>query len=156
MDRISLFVRENIRLLLGAAVVIFVIVLLLTLVLARKTTKVTMGNHTFSVSVARTEKEKQIGLSERKSLAKNDGMLFLFDQPDYYAFWMKNMDFPIDIVYVDNNKVVYIVKDAKPVSSGNLPIFQPNQKANEVLEINAGLSNQYNIKQGTSVKTENL
>lgn len=156
MDRITLFIKDNIRLILGIAVVVFAVVLLITILLNRKTPKVVINGQTFSVTVAKTDKEKQIGLSSRKSLAKNSGMLFVFDEPDYYSFWMKNMNFPIDIIYINGDKVDTIINNAMPVAQGALPIYQPSEKSDKVLEINAGLSNSYNIKSGTTVKIENL
>lgn len=156
MERFSLFLRENIRLILGAAVVIFLLLLLLTFILSRKSTKVTVGGQTFSVKVAKTDKEKQVGLSETKKLDKNKGMLFIFDNPDYYAFWMKNMKFPIDIIYINGDKVTYVVHSAPAPTGSNLPIYQPNEKSDKVLEINSGLSKTYNIKAGSPVKIQGL
>lgn len=156
MEKISLFLRENIRLILGAAVVIFIVILLLTFLLSRKSTKVTLGGHSFSVKVAKTDKEKQIGLSETKKLDNNKGMLFVFDNPDYYAFWMKNMKFPIDIVYIRGDRVTTVIANAQPVKGGELPVYQPAEKSDKVLEINSGLSKKYNIKSGSPVKIDNL
>ena len=156
MDRITLFIRDNIRLILGIAVVVFIVVLLITILLNRKAPKVVINNHTFSVTVAKTDKEKQIGLSETKKLDKNQGMLFVFDQPDYYSFWMKNMKFPIDIIYINGDKVTTVINSAEPVSNGQLPIYQPKEKSDKVIEINAGLSKTYNIKNGSQVTIQNL
>ena len=156
MERFSLFIKENIRLILGVAVVIFALLLLLTLLFSRKSTKVVVEGQTFSVIVAKTDKEKQIGLSETKKLDKNKGMLFVFDSADYYAFWMKNMKFPIDIIYVNGNKVTTVIHQAQPTSLLNMPIYQPSEKSDKVLEINSGLSKTYNIKAGSVVKIQNL
>jgi uncharacterized membrane protein (UPF0127 family) len=156
MERFSLFIKENIRLILGVAVVIFALLLLLTLLFSRKSTKVIVEGQTFIVKVAKTDKEKQIGLSETKKLDKNKGMLFVFDTADYYAFWMKNMKFPIDIIYVNGNKVTTVIHQAQPTSLLDMPIYQPNEKSDKVLEINSGLSKTYNIKAGSVVKIQNL
>jgi uncharacterized membrane protein (UPF0127 family) len=156
MEKFSLFLKENIRLVLGAAVVIFLLLLLLAFLFSRKSTKVTLNGQTFSVKVAKTDKEKQLGLSTTKKLDKNKGMLFLFDNADYYAFWMKNMKFPLDIIYISGGKVVYVVHNAPTPTGSSLPIYQPTQKADKVLEINSGLSNTYNIKTGTQVKIQGL
>lgn len=157
MERASLFIKENIRLLLGAIVVVFVTVLLITLFVSKKSTKVTIDNQTFRVMVAKTDKEKQIGLSNKKQIAKDQGMIFIFDNSDLYSFWMKNMEFPIDIVYINGNQVTTVISNAKvPNSNTNLTIYQPEDKSDKVLEINAGLSNKYNIKKGSTVTIENL
>ena len=82
MEKLLLFIKENIRLLIGAGVVIFIGLFLITLVISKKTTLVSVGNQTFKVKVAATDQQKQIGLSETKSLKQNQGMLFVFDNPD--------------------------------------------------------------------------
>lgn len=159
MDRILLLLKENIRLLIGAIVVIFLIVLVVTLILSsRKSTQVVVNDKAFNVMVAKTDKEKQIGLSGREKIAENQGMLFIFETPDYYSFWMKEMKFPIDIIYINGSKVTTVVKNAKPPSSGNgdLTIYRPNEKSDKVLEVIAGSSEKYNIKTGTTVKMQNL
>ena len=157
----SLFniIKENIRLLLGAAVVTFIGILLISFILSRESTgKVLINNQAFKVTVARSEKERQIGLSNTEQLNENQGMLFLFDRSDYHSFWMKNMKFPIDIIYINGDKVVTVIENAKPASDtgGNLEIYQPTDKSDKVLEISAGLAKKYNIKRGTSVNIENL
>ncbi len=159
MDRILLFVKENIRLLLGAIVVIFAIVIVMTLLLnSRKSTKVLVNGKTVNVMVARTDGEKQIGLSGKDEIAENQGMLFIFDKPNYYSFWMKEMKFPIDIIYINGGKVTTIVKNAKPPSSANaeLTIYHPAQQSDKVLELNAGSADKFSIKTGTVIKIENL
>src|SRR4030067_3857506 len=104
-------------------------------------------NQKIELLVVRSQKEKEIGLSSHKNLPNNQGMLFPFDKPGYYSFWMKNMKFPIDIIYINDNKIVTIYENAKVpiVSQGNPPIYNPTSPADTVLEINAGLSKKYNL-----------
>ena|SRR3989344_1730921 len=159
MDRILLLVKENVRLLLGASVVILTIVIVITLLLnSRKSTKVLVNGQTISVVIAKTDKEKQVGLSGKDKIGENQGMLFIFDKPDYYSFWMKEMEFSIDIIYINGNKITTIVENAKPPSSvnDNLAIYQPSEKSDKVLELNAGSADKLKIKKGTIVKIENL
>lgn len=120
------------------------------------TSKATIGEHTFLVSVARTPEELQKGLSERNSLPKDQGMLFLFDQPGDQTFWMKGMKVPIDIIFINNDRIVSISKNAQPVEEGNtnLPLYSSAQPSDKVLEINAGLSDEYGFKVGDQVKIE--
>src|SRR5688500_16424694 len=61
--------------------------------------------------VAKSESDRSKGLSGRNNLAKDQGMLFVFPQPGEYAFWMKDMKFAIDIIYINKDKVVYVVKN---------------------------------------------
>lgn len=123
-----------------------------------KSKTATINDQKFNIVVAKTPQEKETGLSGKDSLPQGDGMLFPFDQPDYYSFWMKNMKFPIDILYINDNKIVTIIEDAQPPKSKDevLPIYKPDEPADSVLEINAGLSKKYNIKKGDTVKLENV
>ncbi len=104
MEKLSNFINENIRLLLGTAVVILVTILLITLLISGKSTKVLVNDQTFKVIVAKSDKDKQIGLSEKNKIEQDQGMLFIFDNPDYHSFWMKDMKFPIDIIYINGDK----------------------------------------------------
>lgn len=121
-----------------------------------KKQSVVIKGTTFSVEVAKTSKEQEIGLSERKSLSSDKGMLFVFEKPGIYSFWMKNMKFPIDILFINKNKIVTIFENAKPPisQSENLQIYSPTQEASHVLEINAGLSKKHNIQIGDDVKIQ--
>lgn len=114
---------------------------------------VTIDGQTFTVLIAHTEKEKETGLSQRDSLPQNMGMVFPFDKPDYYGFWMKDMKFPLDIIWMNKGQIVTIVNNLQPPTSANpnLPIFKPVSPADTVLEINAGLANKYNFKVGDNV-----
>lgn len=158
MDRTILLLKENIRLLIGAVVVLFATVLIITLLVIGKKTTVQINDQIFKVYVAKTDKEKQMGLSGKEKLEENQGMLFVFDNPDYQSFWMKNMKFPIDIIYLNGNKVVTVVENALPPTSADeqLEIYQSDEKANRVLEVNAGIAKKNNIKKGSVIKIENL
>ncbi len=117
--------------------------------------KVAINNHTFHVATAKSQEEQQTGLSGRSSLPQDQGMLFLFEKSDYHNFWMKNMQFPIDILYIKDNKIISIIDSAEPAPDNSNPqIYQPEAPANRVLEINAGLSKKYNIKKGDSVEID--
>jgi uncharacterized membrane protein (UPF0127 family) len=115
------------------------------------TSTVTIKNQTFSVSVAETEVDKQKGLSGKASLPLTEGKLFLFDTPDTYTFWMKDMKFPIDIIFINGDTIVSIAENARPVTSGTMPLYKPTGSSDKVLEINAGLSKKYNFKPGDKV-----
>ena len=126
--------------------------------LLEKNSIITINNRTFELRVADSQKEKEIGLSATKSLQENQGMIFIFDKPDYYPFWMKNMTIPIDIIYINNDKIVTIINNAPPPKNQdeNLTIYIPTEPSSKVLEIKAGLSKTYNFKKGDEVRYENL
>lgn len=120
------------------------------------TSKVVINSATFNVEVAKTEKEKIKGLSGRNSLAQDKGMLFVFDKPAYYSFWMREMKFPLDIVFILDNKVVRVFENvpAAAKDDANPPQFGSGVMSDKVLEINAGLAKKYKIRAGDTVSFE--
>lgn len=121
-----------------------------------KTPTAKIHDKTFKLSVAKNEEEKQIGLSKHEELEEDQGMVFVFDKLSNYSFWMKDMKFPIDILYIRGDKIVTIYKDQKPEDSGNPPVLTPKEEADKVLEINAGLSDKYKFTEGDKVVFQNL
>ncbi len=115
--------------------------------------QVTIGNQTLRFEVARDEKAKEMGLSGRTSLANDAGMAFPFEKSDIYRFWMKDMNFPLDMVLMNNKRVVTIFKDVPPPKSANdqLPIYKPTEPVNLVLELNAGQADKLGIKPGDTL-----
>lgn len=144
---------------IGVAIALIVIIVLIQLFsgfsLFGKKHTVTINKHTFQVDLAETEAQKILGLSQKKSLGTDKGMLFTFSQPDYHAFWMKNMHFPIDIIFINDTKIVTIQKNLQPAAkealNQNIPTVTSSAPANKVLEINAGLSDKYGFKVGDTV-----
>jgi len=96
------------------------------------------------------------GLMFRDNLGKNEAMLFIFPEEDKYSFWMKNMRFSLDIIWLDRNKkIVDIKKDVPPCNSNICESFSPNAKAKYVLEVNSGFTDKYRINLGDNVKFQN-
>jgi hypothetical protein len=122
------------------------------------TPKITIAKQTFNLTLAKTAQEKMKGLSNRKSLDKNGGMLFIFEKKGKYSFWMKDTFIPLDIIYIDNNKIVDILKNLSPQAgkTGLLPIYTPKTDSNYVLEINGGLSEKNKFKVGDTIKLEGI
>ena len=69
------------------------------------------------VEVADTLKKRSLGLGKRASLKKGWGMLFVFEKREPHRFWMKDMQFPLDIIWLDNHRIVHIIQNAKPANS---------------------------------------
>lgn len=87
------------------------------------------------------------GLSGRESLGENKGMLFIFPESGLYPFWMKDMKFPIDIIWISEfGKVVHIKKNALPTSYPDL--FVSEDLAKYVLEVPNGFTDKHDIKVG--------
>lgn len=114
-------------------------------------TKVCFDYKCFNVELADTEKERKAGLMNRNYLPYNGGMLFIFDKEGYYSFWMKDTLIPLDIIWINNNEIVYIQENAEICKQNNCETFTPNEKANYVLEINSGLIKELNLKIGDKV-----
>jgi uncharacterized protein len=157
MERLIIFIRDNLRLLLGALIVIVIAALLITLVVNRKaSSQVRINNQAFSVKLADSEKERQIGLSETKNLKDNEGMLFVFEEPGNYPFWMKNMKFPIDIIFINGDRVTTVIKNAQVPTTEDLEIYEPEEPSDKVLELKSGMADKYNIKTGDRIEIPNL
>ena len=106
-----------------------------------------VGNAIFQVDLAQTQEERSRGLSGRAPMADNKGMLFIFEKKKFHNFWMKDMKFPIDIIWMDGNfQIIDITKNISPKTYPNT--FTSLSPAKYVLEINAGLSEKNNIKLG--------
>lgn len=106
--------------------------------------RVTINNQNIDVTVVDSSKEREKGLSGRDRLSEREGMLFSFTNEDEYCFWMKDVNFPIDIIWFNSQKqVVDIKRSATPDSYPET--FCPNQAAQYVLEVNAGKSDEWNI-----------
>lgn len=120
---------------------------------SQKTPTAKIGSYEFKLIVARSEKEREVGLSKFDKLPKDFGMIFLFDRPGLYPFWMKDMKFPIDIIFVKDDRIVTIYQNL-PIN--NLKIYSPTENSNKVIEINANLSKRYNFSVGDSVKFSNV
>lgn len=119
-----------------------------------KKSEVIINNKTFTVDLAKSEKEKMTGLSGRNSIDENSGMLFIFSKKDTYSFWMKDMKFPIDIIFIDSDKVVDVIQNATIPTTKNvalLPIYKGTSPSNYILEIKAGAAQKYKIKIGDKV-----
>lgn len=110
-----------------------------------------INDQKFEAEIADTDEKRTLGLSGREDLPKDSGLLFIFPNPDYHPFWMKDMNFPIDILWIDENwTIVNITENVQPESYPQT--FQPQIPAKYVLEINAGLSRELNIKRGDKIR----
>ena len=114
----------------------------------------TIKNHTFVIDVATTSEQKEIGLAKYAAIEQDKGMYFPFDHSDYYGFWMKNMKFPIDIIFLQNKKIVTIFSDVKPQKNYAVYVYKPTRPANAVLEITAGLSKKYGFTLGDTLNLQ--
>ncbi len=110
------------------------------------------NRHEFEVEIASNESQRKVGLMNRKNLDENKGMLFVFDFQGYLNFWMKNTLIPLDMLFIDEKGYVrYIIRKAQPCLSGNdadCAIYNSEEPAKYVLEINGGIADKLGIKPG--------
>lgn len=113
---------------------------------------VVMPRQTIKVEIASTASARERGLSGRENLIPGRGMLFVFPKRGSHAFWMKGMEFPIDIIWIDGNKIADIAARAFSPLDGEEPrIYRPRGEANFVLEARAGSAEMLGWKIGDEV-----
>lgn len=113
--------------------------------------EVHIGGKTVRVDVADTPEKRTEGLSDRAGLAPDEGMLFVFPGDGLHAFWMKDMLFSIDIVWLSEGGVV--VDIASAVSPDTYPSsFSPTTPARYVLELPAGFMEEYSVQKGDTIQ----
>lgn len=96
-----------------------------------------IGTAKLEIEIADTDAARAQGLSGRAALAANRGLLFIFDRADYHGFWMKEMNFPIDIIWLDDNwQVIDLTENISPKDFPTT--YQPRAPARYILEVNAG------------------
>lgn len=110
-------------------------------------TRVAIGEKKYHLEIADSNVEREKGLGGRESLCKECGMLFVFEKHGQYAFWMKDMRFSLDIIWLSGDEVVFVAHDVSPDFSG---VIESGIFADRVIEVNAGAAN--NIKEGERVK----
>jgi len=114
-----------------------------------KQNQVCFKEHCFLVELATNDLERARGLMFRASLAADQGMLFIFDSPGEYPFWMKNTQIPLDIIWLDEDqKVVFISADTAPCDETNCPSINPQKSAKYVLELNGGAAQRIGLAVG--------
>ena len=111
--------------------------------------KISLGRCKFDIEESISKESQVRGLSNRDLLCDKCGMLFIFSQSDRYGFWMKDMRFDLDFVWIDGNRVVDLRENIPKDYRGDL---KPKISINKVLEINAGKISECKIKIGDKLK----
>ncbi len=111
--------------------------------------KAKTGNQSYYLEIADTLSKRTQGLSDRNKLDKNQGMLFIFSSISKHSFWMKNMQFPLDFIWLKDNKVVAIKENVS--NSNQIFSFSAAKPFNRVIELNAGEISKNKIKPGNLV-----
>ncbi|WP_291864715.1 DUF192 domain-containing protein [Maribacter sp.] len=102
------------------------------------------------IEIAESDYETETGLMYRKGIVQNQGMLFIFPDVAVHSFYMKNTQFPLDIIYIDENlRIASFQENAKPFDEKGLSSIVP---VKYVLEVNAGLAEKWILEVGDRVE----
>lgn len=114
-----------------------------------------LADRSVSYELAGDPVKQQKGLSGRSGIEENQGMLFPFQTPDFPTFWMKDMNFPIDIVWIKGDEIIDISADVQHqpgVPDSELKLYSPKTPADKVLELKAGWASRNGLKIGDKVE----
>ncbi|MFC1625426.1 DUF192 domain-containing protein [Patescibacteria group bacterium] len=117
--------------------------------------EMTVGETKVDVEIAKTQKERQVGLSNRSSLDENKGMLFVFEKNVTPVFWMKDTQIALDLIWIKDGMVIDITKNVQPepgIPDDKLTRYNPDGFVDYVLEVNGGFSDKYSLKIGEPVQ----
>ncbi len=118
-------------------------------------TTLTISNIKLTVEIADDLGEQTQGLSGRESLCETCGMLFIYDQPQIQSFWMRGMQFPLDIIFIRGGQIVELAEHVPvPIPGLEIPKIQSREEADMVLEVNAGFVLERHIRVGDRIGLE--
>lgn len=112
------------------------------------TTAITIGSTKFTLEIADADPARQKGLMDRPSLPPDRGMLFVFPDEQPRSFWMKNVNFPLDILFLDRDGRVVSIKQMKSYDLNSTPSDAPAMFA---IELNAGAASRAGVKVGDRI-----
>lgn len=121
-------------------------------------TQMKIGSTVISVDIADNIITRAKGLSGSPKLTYDQGMLFIFPNKARQAFWMKDMLFALDFIWINDDRVVQINTDIQPPGmTGGIPVtVTSDTDINNVLEVTSGFIKKYNIKVGDKIKINNI
>ena len=110
-----------------------------------------------NAEIVSTKADLERGLQGRAGLAKDHGMLFVFANDSRYRFWMKDMKFSLDILWLDSKGgIVAVGENLPPCAADPCAVYAPSQEARYVLEVEAGFSRAHGLKPGTRMMSGNM
>lgn len=117
-----------------------------------KITKIKIANQIFEVELATSKREHYLGLSGREDLLDKHGMLFMFPEKEQKYFVMRDMNFSLDIVFIDENRVIDVYKNLPYDEKSQQILYESSAPVNKVLELKGGSCDRYNILPGSLVE----
>ena len=147
-----LFSQKHLFLIKNRCVPIFICICLGILLccgcLPQRGKRVCINNACVSVEITNTDLLREQGLMYRNRLPQGRGMFFIFEEDGVYNFWMKNMRFALDIIWINKDHDVVDIRDNVPPCTESCPSLVPKTQARYVLEVNSGFVRKNNIKIG--------
>lgn len=128
-------------------IIVFIIAVFSSLCLSQPSgRRVCFENVCVQAEVADTESKRRLGLMFREGLAENQGMLFVFEEEGRHSFWMKNMKFPLDIIWIGEDKRIVEIRSSVRPCREVCESLIPKAAAKYALEVNAGFTDKNGIK----------
>jgi uncharacterized protein len=118
------------------------------------TAEAKIARETIKLEVAQTPTQQAIGLMFRESLDRDRGMLFPFESARIARFWMKNVSIPLDMIFLQGDRVVDIAINVPPCKTESCPVYGPNILVDRVLELPGGRSQELGLKPGDKIPIE--
>jgi len=143
--------RKKIFLLLTLLIIILGLVVFLFSQKEKRFANIYLGGKIIRAEIVKRQREMAVGLSKYDDLNENQGMLFIFPVKTKPGFWMKNMKFAIDIIWLNENKIVDLTANLLPPIGDDLRVYYPKEPVNKVLEVKAGFINRNNLKIGEEI-----
>lgn len=116
--------------------------------------QITINNQVIQLEVAETPEQQQMGLMYRDSLADDRGMLFPFRPARQVGFWMKNVQIPLDMVFLRDGVVAAIEANVPPCQTDPCPVYGPAVKIDQVIELAGGRAAALGIRSGDRLQVE--
>jgi uncharacterized protein len=120
------------------------------------TAKATYNDQVIELEVAQTPAQQERGLMGRSPLPDNRGMLFPFEPPRPFTFWMKNTPSPLDMLFLLDGEIKAIAQDARPCESDPCPTYSSGETVNQVIELRSGRAAELGLKVGDRLTIEFL
>ncbi|MBR9681797.1 MAG: DUF192 domain-containing protein [Candidatus Altiarchaeota archaeon] len=112
-----------------------------------------LSGEKFTIEVADTWLTRMRGLQNRTSIGKHEGMLFVFSKEGQPSFWMKDVNFPLDIIFLDKNKIlVEVFESLEPCNSSVCPSYKTSVPFKYALELPAGTVKRLDLNLGMQFK----
>lgn len=156
------FISRGALFVMGVAIIVIIITIpyINRINVVKNKVQIKINEQYIIADVAKDEETRSKGLGGRDSLGINEGMLFLFNSEDTHGFWMKDMKFPIDIIWIaPDDNIAGITEDINPqigATDANLKVYYPPIPVSKVLEIKAGRAKLLRAQTGDPVQIRPL